>query len=240
MKNNMLLQSKDNAKAPNTIGKIGPARCGCILRLNIKTHQATTVYNENGKLVCFFAKQTRNTCSQVENQYYYYVFFPLYFGESPIACIAPQEIKAGRNVIPLYTFKRKYDEQPQALRHGYFGERMYTHGFLTQNNTTKELEYYRFPQQASEELNLAVPYLVGKNKETNIPSLCLETSYLCPSLDLCCRNIEFHKPGIPGRHTILMDCISKSMRIAEGSDIIEAVCLWCAYNIHLGRKITCD
>lgn len=53
---------------------------------------------------------------------YWYFFSPLYFGESPVACITSPEWQNGiAKVVSIYTFKRMNDRQQVANIDGYFG-----------------------------------------------------------------------------------------------------------------------
>ena len=60
--------------------------------------------------------------STTQTKEYWYFFSPLYFGESPVACITTPEWCDGiGTIVPMYTFKRMYSGQVSAEMDGYFG-----------------------------------------------------------------------------------------------------------------------
>ena len=137
-----------------TIGGIDPAKSTTKLHISTRSNPST-VHDENGNLVCFFAKQmismndqehprennedcitppsssssssiVDNIATAIRNQRhckddYYYFFSPLYFGESPVACLFVPKGGIESDGMKLYTFKRKYEGHPVAEREGYFG-----------------------------------------------------------------------------------------------------------------------
>lgn len=262
-----------------SIGGI-PIECNArVLHIDIHSKPASTVCDERGNLICFFAKQTidrkvamqrlgrmlprqparsgatrqtramirsapsSDTATLPDNSFYYF-FSPLYFGESPCACIGPPEVRSGRTTYSVYTFKRRYDEQSAAERTGYFGERVYPHGYLTKNERTNGYEYYRCPTEQHEEETSHLsssPFLLGTVQDAhwlqrlhlhNVPK---DTS--CGGDGRCLCNIEFHRPGNVAGSYLSADGHLMSLKVSPGSDVIENICLWCACSIFLGCRI---
>lgn len=239
----------------HTIGELGPLKDDTLYYFSTNgARPASTVFNEHGHLVCFYAKQmaknrSKDTTMTSDSKQYEYFFSPAYFGESPVACIVlPADDKAGRKTITIYTFKRKYDEQLEADTKGRFGERLYAHGVLSYDEKTNSLEYYHCPQRQKDLSTFdSVPFLVGSahiieeecsfhiprwlqflhmgmlHDTTDTPHY-LTTNDDDVEDDLV--NVEFHKPGMPAGSHISVNANSKTMKVVDGSDVIEAICLW--------------
>lgn len=132
-----------------SIGDIGLTKAETTLYFDTESVPAK-VSDKNDTLICFYAKQvmTAYGCNEgiatKENQHlnepsavsldhdndvltkvkedYWYFFSPLYFGESPVACITCPQWEDDRGKICIYTFKRMRGQQVVASStNGYFG-----------------------------------------------------------------------------------------------------------------------
>ncbi|EED86375.1 predicted protein [Thalassiosira pseudonana CCMP1335] len=220
------------------------------------------VHDDHHNLVCYYARQMitvditaddeklldtkENKCFNVSTRAtdgssapskedFWYFFSPLYFGESPVACIASPRTneKVGQQSIEIYTFKRKYDGQPVAKRSGYFGERIYNHGIFTQNDVTGKYELFHNSKWNGKGCELDTPNkLVLSSDESGCG-----ISYWIYS-KLFATSFEFYKPGSSSPEAVLtIDEYNKSIKVTEGSDVIESICLWCALCMYLGKTI---
>lgn len=133
-----------------SIGDIGLTKAETTLYFDNEAVPAK-VFDKNDTLICFYAKQVMAAygCNQViatkENQHlnepsavsqeddndvltkvkedYWYFFSPLYFGESPVACITCPQWQGNKGKICIYTFKRMHGGQQvvASSTNGYFG-----------------------------------------------------------------------------------------------------------------------
>jgi hypothetical protein len=145
MQTQIQTQTKLNREV-GSIGDIGLTRAETTLYFNTSSVPSKVVDGDDN-LLCFYAKEvmaesshkyddakenklhnisTRSTSSGglPKQEDYWYFFSPLYFGESPVACITSPQMCEGNTMIPIFTFKRMYDGQPLANDVGYFGGEM--------------------------------------------------------------------------------------------------------------------
>jgi hypothetical protein len=144
-----LCKMQKQTKQISSIGDIGLTKADTTLFFNKQSVPATVV-DEKGNLICFYAKQVMeehsindtkenqlldsvnavrssiepHRAADFKPQCYWYFFSPLYFGESPVACVTSSQWQyedgAGK-IVPIYTFKRMFSSQPHAKITGYFG-----------------------------------------------------------------------------------------------------------------------
>ena len=141
----MNTQSKPNCKV-ESIGDIGLTKAETTLHI-VTDAVPAKVFDKNDTLICFYAKQVMTafdgteitatkenqrhnepTTVSVDNdvlakakENYWYFFSPLYFGESPVACMTSPQWQDGKGIIRIYTFKRMHSQQSVSNISGYFG-----------------------------------------------------------------------------------------------------------------------
>ena len=67
--------------------------------------------------------------------------------------------------------------------------------------------------------------------------LLLLFQYLYNKLGNQHQNIDFHKPESVDE-IVSIDIPGRTMQVVAGEDLVEDICLWCAYSILIGNRIT--
>jgi hypothetical protein len=112
-------------------------------------------------------------------------------------------------------------------------ERIYNHGIFTQNDVTGKYELFHNSKWNGKGCELDTPNkLVLSSDESGCG-----ISYWIYS-KLFATSFEFYKPGSSSPEAVLtIDEYNKSIKVTEGSDVIESICLWCALCMYLGKTI---
>ncbi|KAL7516685.1 hypothetical protein ACHAWX_001673 [Stephanocyclus meneghinianus] len=178
----------------------------------IHNMSTATTSNESGEIKSVFAKRDD----------YWYFFSPLYHGESPVACITIPRLQEGTSkIIPIYTFKRTYSGQSPANVAGYFGERIYSHGYFAQS----EAGFYqliRYPPTSEKRgsflgyastLKIDQPLFTG----SIVNDIDETKSHRCIPPKICCLGCGSDHSGFAleeESNELLQECVEKFHRLA--------------------------